>query len=108
MAKSKTKTVKASRSGVEKEFSQDQWNSMKENNALYGWRLKSDLPDDVVDKDKELENTEIKKLQKQVDDLTKENGTLKTSNTDLQKQVDAIEANKSADKEPVKAPAKSK
>lgn len=76
MAKTKD-TVVIKKNGVEKTIATAQWNAMKANNSTYGWRLASDLPDDVKDVDKKLETSKIAELETNVKTLTEENTKLK-------------------------------
>ena len=92
MAKKKTDTISISRDGRKKDIAKATWDSMVKNNATYGWRATSDIKDEVLDKDKEVESNQIKTLQSKVEDLTKENETLKTSEADKDKEVKTLQS----------------
>lgn len=85
MAKTKTakNTVTAFRNGVKKEFTSEQWNSMKKNKSTYGWKLKSDLPEEVLKKDSIIESSKIEQL-------TQENEALKEQNSLLEKRIESL------------------
>lgn len=72
--------VKISRGGKERSVPKAQWDAMVKNKATYGWSLASNLPKEVLSKDKEVENTVLKKLQD-------ENKSVKEENTNLKAQI---------------------
>lgn len=105
MAKTKTakNTVTAYRNGVKKEFTLEQWNSMKKNNSTYGWKLKSDLPEEILQKDSKIEASKLEQLSKENESLKEENAALKEENAALTAKLtstntEAVEDKKSETK----------
>lgn len=79
MAKKTKDTITIKRNGNTKEVSKSQWDAMKKNGATYGWKLSSDLSDEVIQKEKGIEASKITELEGTVKTLTDENETLKAS-----------------------------
>jgi|SRR5690554_4066317 len=77
MAKKQKNTVSITRGSVSKEIIKAQWDAMKSSNSTYGWKLSSDLSEDVLKKDKQLEGSKINELEAKLADFSKENEALK-------------------------------
>lgn len=70
MAKQKkAETVSIKRNNVTKDIPKAQWDAMVKSKSTYGWKLASDLSDEVLEKDKQIENSKIGDLENEVKDL---------------------------------------
>lgn len=67
--KKKPEMVKIKRNKITKEIPKSQWDAMVKSKQTYGWKLASDLSDDVLKKEKEIEDTKIGDLENEVKDL---------------------------------------
>ena len=86
---------------------------MKANKSTYGWKAASDLSDEVLEKDKSIENDAIKTLEAKVAEVTKTNENLEEEVAKKDDHIKTLEAKiteltKLAKATDDKAPAKKK
>lgn len=90
-----SKMVKVSRGGREKEFTAAQWKAMKANNATYGWTVKSELTEEILNKDASIEEgvlndlkAENEELKSSLEEFKAENDNLKAENEELKTSLE--------------------
>jgi hypothetical protein len=68
MAKTPLK-VTISKGRLSKDIPKAQWDSMVASKATYGWSLSSNIPDEVLQKEKQIQNSQDSKYLKEISDL---------------------------------------
>ncbi|MGG5486263.1 hypothetical protein [Gaetbulibacter sp. PBL-D1] len=91
MAKKTKDIVKISKNGKTKEVPKSQWEAMVKSKSTYGWRLASDLDKEVLNKDKQLEQTKITELEGKVKELGEENTSLKSQIQEKDTKITELE-----------------
>ena len=91
MAKSKPNTVTAYRNGKSRPFPKAQWDNMVATKSTYGWSLEKGISNDSQKKDKEIETSQVSRLEGTVKSLTEENVSLKSDNSEKDKKIQELE-----------------
>lgn len=103
MSKKKNKnTVSIKRGGITKEISKVLWDQMKSTKSTYGWKLASDLSDEILNKDKQLEDSKISELEGKLKEASEKNETLSSEVAEKDSKMSELEGEIKAFEETVK------
>jgi len=87
-------TVQISRNGVKRDISTAQWEAMKKSNSTYGWKLASDLSDEIISKEKDIEASKIAELEAINKSLEEQNNSLKELGIEQVEKIKELESEK--------------
>lgn len=89
MAKTKPGFVKIKKGTITKDIPVKQWKAYGSN--TYGWKLASDISDDIKNKEKQIEASQVSELQTAVKTLTGENDSLKAEIAEKDKVIASLD-----------------